>query len=181
MNAENNELTVDVLYVEPTVETPTVETPTVETPAVETPAVETPAVETPTVETPPPRKPRKPREAKPETASFEEGKSVPIKKRKKASGSVNELAGILAVVHTTAFAVMGASHMDLSKEENTALAQALDNLADEYEITVDSKSAAWINLAMIAGSIYGARFFMSKPFQEWMSKGKNNDSTNYPA
>ena len=166
MNAENNELTVDVLYVEPTVETPTVETP---------------AVETPTVETPPPRKPRKPREAKPETASFEEGKSVPIKKRKKASGSVNELAGILAVVHTTAFAVMGASHMDLSKEENTALAQALDNLADEYEITVDSKSAAWINLAMIAGSIYGARFFMSKPFQEWMSKGKNNDSTNYPA
>jgi len=84
----------------------------------------------------------------------------PVKKRKKASGNAKTMASVLAVLHSTIFSLVGATHLDLSSDENLALATALDNLAEEYEVTVDSKTAAWLNLAMVAGSIYGTRAFM---------------------
>ena len=117
---------------------------------------------TPEVEEKPKRKPRKPREPRAEQLQNEPFDLVPppAKKRKKASGNAKTMASVLAVLHSTIFSLVGAAHLDLSADENLALATALDNLADEYEVTVDSKTAAWLNLAMVAGSIYGTRAFM---------------------
>ena len=132
-----------------------------------------------TSEEKPKRKPRKPRESRTEQLQNEPFDLVapPAKKRKKASGNTKTMASVLAVLHSTIFSLVGAADLDLSADENLALATALDNLADEYEVTVDSKTAAWLNLAMVAGSIYGTRAFMIYQLNQVAKNEQANQTT----
>jgi len=144
-------------------EIPTIEIPTIHEQELSPP--ESAETQSDSAEEIPARKPRKTRQPKPplDNQNFAPNETFdlpPVKKRKKASGNAKTLSSVLAVLHSTVFSVIGATHLDLSADENLALASALDSLAEEYEVTVDSKTAAWMNLAMVAGSIYGSRAFL---------------------
>lgn len=45
----------------------------------------------------------------------------------------------------------------VSQDESTELAKALSTVSQFYDVQVAEKSLAWINLGMVAGSIYGTR------------------------
>jgi hypothetical protein len=45
----------------------------------------------------------------------------------------------------------------LDKSEASQLASALKNVEQYYPMKISGKTLAWINLCMVAGSVYGAR------------------------
>jgi hypothetical protein len=60
--------------------------------------------------------------------------------------------------------MMGAAILDtpelvLDESEAKALADASAKVAAHYNHTIDPRTMAWVNLAMVAGGIYGTRIF----------------------
>jgi hypothetical protein len=50
----------------------------------------------------------------------------------------------------------------LSEEEGTAIVTAATAVADEYGFAPSGKAQAWTNLALVAGGIAGAHYWMYK-------------------
>lgn len=53
--------------------------------------------------------------------------------------------------------LLAAPELNLSDEEAAEFADAAVNVAKHYDVGASAKALAWTDLAMIAGSIYGAR------------------------
>lgn len=49
--------------------------------------------------------------------------------------------------------------LELDKEESAKLADAIADVSKYYVTAFDPKKIAWVHLAVIAGGIYGTRFF----------------------
>jgi len=62
-------------------------------------------------------------------------------------------------MHLMAAKFLDAEEMAIDVDESNALAGAIQNVADLYDVgVIGQKAAAWIHLASTLGGIYGPRF-----------------------
>jgi hypothetical protein len=99
--------------------------------------------------------PRKRRGRQAGSARPEGEKSARSSKKKSALG-VEGLASIMANMTLMLAAVSKTPECALSNEETTLISEAVENVAQFYDFSLDSKAVAWGNLAMTAGGIIGA-------------------------
>lgn len=78
--------------------------------------------------------------------------------RKTTSKATIDLSAILLSLHLMGSKLVNAPEFELSEDESKQLAKAITNVSDQYDIPMfDDKTMAWIQLAMVGGSIYGPR------------------------
>lgn len=122
-------------------------------------------------------KQRKPRKKKSDTISdndLNEQTETAKPRKRKVAGNTELLAGIFSMVHATCCTLLKCPELAPTQEENIKLAKAVEDVANEYDLQVDSKQAAWTNLIFAMGSVYGTRLFM---YQMMMRDSKNEKST----
>lgn len=70
---------------------------------------------------------------------------------------INGLESILLSVHAMGAAILTAPEWELDKSEAKSLADGINEVGKYYDMTVDPKKMAIINLSVIAGGIYAPR------------------------
>jgi hypothetical protein len=85
--------------------------------------------------------------------------------RKKAGMDIDALAANLRAIHELMALGTGIGIMRLDEKEAKGLATAVSNLAAQYDMVLDPRTVAWINLLGVAASIYGPRILMIKAAQ----------------
>lgn len=71
--------------------------------------------------------------------------------------SVNGVETILLSVHTILASAISCPELLLDQKEANAIADGVAKVAAEYDVRMDPKTAAWINLATVASAVYGPR------------------------
>lgn len=75
--------------------------------------------------------------------------------------SAQNLAGILLSLHAMGAVLLKTPELELADEEAAKLAGAIAHVNELYGgIILPEKAAAWINLVMVAGTIYGPRIIV---------------------
>jgi|WetSurMetagenome_2_1015567.scaffolds.fasta_scaffold46778_4 hypothetical protein len=105
--------------------------------------------------------PRKRRGRQSGTASAAGQSSRPAKAKKGALG-VEGLSSILANLTLMLAAASKTPEAALSNEETTLIADAVENVAQYYDFSVNSKAVAWANLAVTTGGIIGSHVIAYK-------------------
>jgi hypothetical protein len=100
------------------------------------------------------------------SAGIDAGKK-PIKKTELDVGS---LATQLEGVHKMAAIFLKNPTIEISTDESKKLAQALQNLAKQYSITVNPAVMAWVQLIGVSGAIYGPRIAVNIMVREQMKQ-----------
>jgi hypothetical protein len=85
------------------------------------------------------------------------GSAAGAKKASKAD--IGGLESILFSLHMMGAAILDTPELVLDEGEAKALADAAAKVAGHYNHTIDPRTVAWVNLAMVAGGIYGTRVF----------------------
>lgn len=80
-------------------------------------------------------------------------------KTKTVSTSLEGIEGILLSLHMMGAAMTGIPELALTEKESSQLSDAIARVASYYDLAASEKTLAWINLAVIAGGIYGTRAF----------------------
>lgn len=70
-----------------------------------------------------------------------------------------KISDLLYSIHLMGSEMMKVPELELDKEECTKLADAIADVSKYYVTAFDPKKVAWCHLAVIAGGIYGTRFF----------------------
>jgi|HubBroStandDraft_5_1064220.scaffolds.fasta_scaffold02065_7 hypothetical protein len=70
-----------------------------------------------------------------------------------------DIAEVLYSIHLMGAEIFKTPELELDKEESTKLADAIKNVGQYYGAVFDPKKVAIFHLAMVAGGIYGTRFF----------------------
>jgi len=63
-------------------------------------------------------------------------------------------------IHAMAAIALEAKEFAISEDESKQIAKALVNVQQHYEMTISPETMAWINLGMVAASIYGPRTYI---------------------
>lgn len=72
--------------------------------------------------------------------------------------AATDLSGILMSLHMMGAAFLKVPELELDQKEAERLSDAVNRVQAEYNIPIlDPKTMAWINLAMVAGGVYGPR------------------------
>lgn len=79
------------------------------------------------------------------------------KETSEAALNINGVEKILFSLH--AFASLVVPEMELEESEAKKLAKSIEGVTDQYKLTLDPKTAAYIDLATVCGMIYGPRAF----------------------
>jgi hypothetical protein len=96
----------------------------------------------------------------------------------------------LLSVHAVAASSLHIPELDLDKVEAANLAEAVAEVARHYPTTIDPKVLAWVNLTMVAGMVYGPRFWAirartkqrpSRPRQGQQNRGPSSAENPSPA
>jgi hypothetical protein len=103
--------------------------------------------------------------AEPEPEPVKRGRGRP-RSRSTSSGSskpqkqtTQDLTGILMSCHVMLAAITKTPELELTEEESKRIGAAVARVNEEFGgVVVSPKTAALINLAMAAGSVYGPRF-----------------------
>jgi hypothetical protein len=75
--------------------------------------------------------------------------------------SAQNLAGILLSLHAMGAVLLKTPELELTEEESAKLAGAIAHVNELYGgVVLPEKVAAWINLVMVAGTIYGPRIIV---------------------
>ena len=75
----------------------------------------------------------------------------------KASVPVDVLSAVLFSGHMMLAGITRVPELALAQPESDELAKALNTVSAFYNVEVAEKTLAWINLSMVAGTIYGTR------------------------
>lgn len=81
--------------------------------------------------------------------------AVPIAQPRKVN--INGVEKILLSIHTVMAAMAGEPEFNIEEEEAKRLSAAIAAVGEEYQIILDPKTAAWIELGKVCGTIYGPR------------------------
>jgi hypothetical protein len=66
---------------------------------------------------------------------------------------------VLLTLHFAAAKFCECPELQLANEEAATLAVAIQKVNDQYNATMSPKVLAWMQLAMVSGSIYGTRIY----------------------
>lgn len=80
-------------------------------------------------------------------------------KAAKVSTSLEGIEGILLSLHMMGAAMLQIPELVLSEKEAASLTDGIARVASLYDFGASEKTIAWMNLAVIAGGIYGTRAF----------------------
>ena len=81
---------------------------------------------------------------------------------KKPGLEVEALAKNLQAIHDLAALATGLPILSIEDKEAKSMATAVSNLAAQYDMVLDPRTVAWVNLLGVMASIYGPRFLMIK-------------------
>lgn len=137
----------------------------VENTSEQNPAPEISAAPAPELQTPVKRKRGRPPKNAPqlETLGATGAQTEAPKKRQKTSA--DKMAGFARQIqglHQLTAMVTGVPEIMLSDAESQALAESVINMADQYDLAIDGKTGAALQLLGTAAMIYGPRFFAFK-------------------
>lgn len=100
---------------------------------------------------------------------------------KQSSTSSKNLESILLSAHTMLAVICKTPELALSEDESKQLADAVERVNSLYDFSVVSEEAmAWINLAMVGGSIYGPRYIAAnirKRVEKAQAQEESNTAT----
>jgi len=95
-----------------------------------------------------------------------DGEKTPPKKpgrRKKVSDEAkSKLAQQIQGIHLVSSKITGTPELELSEGEAQALAESVLNIASEYDLNLDGKTGAWVQLLGTAAFIYAPRMIAVK-------------------
>lgn len=83
------------------------------------------------------------------------------RKGKAAALDLSGVEAILLSAHTMLAAMTKTPELIISQDEANKLASAINTVQEHYPVHVDPKAMAWLNLAGVAGMIYGPRIFVA--------------------
>jgi len=93
--------------------------------------------------------PRKRRGRKPGTGPARSGKTPPL--------DINGVQALLFSAHNILAAITKTPEFVLSENESEELAKGIANVSRHYDVAASAKTVDIMNLAMVAGMIYGSR------------------------
>lgn len=82
--------------------------------------------------------------------------------------NINGVEKILYSIHSVTAALLKVPELEIDAKEAKELASAIEGVTDQYKLTLDPKTAAWIDLGRAVGVIYGPRcvsFYMRKKIE----------------
>ena len=91
-------------------------------------------------------------------------------KGKKAKLDIGVVAQYLQAGHGIVARVLDNPLIEIQESEAKDLAKAIQGVLDQYEITVNPKAAAWGNLVVTCGIIYGSKWMM---YESMKANGQN--------
>lgn len=80
---------------------------------------------------------------------------------RKAASSVGLIERLLLGIHTMAASALKSPHWELSADEANELAKAAAKVQEQYDISLDPKTEAWLGLATVAGAMYAPRVMVT--------------------
>lgn len=83
-------------------------------------------------------------------------------KTEEISYSVSGVETILLSMHEILSKALKVDLLMIDKREANAMAKAIGEVAKHYPVKVDPKMAAWTNLVMVAGAVYGPRIAVAR-------------------
>lgn len=133
----------------------------------ETPEMKQEPVDNPVLSTEPPKKrrgrPPKNPNLNPENPGSPSASSGPKKRAGKMSGEqIGSLAVQLQGIHAIAAAITNLPEISIADTEAKALAESVANMASQYNLSLDGKTGAAIQLLATAAMIYTPRYFAIK-------------------
>lgn len=78
---------------------------------------------------------------------------------------------------------VGIEELTLSPDESKELAKAVAEVQSHYDTVIDPKTMAWVQLAMVAGSVYGPRmiaFNIRKKREKTIKKPAPDNTIPFP-
>ncbi len=104
------------------------------------------------------------------------GKRKPRGQNKKTTESLDVTAKALMLLHATISGVTGHAHWVQSEDEAKAQAKAIEELQSVYDLEIDPKQAAWLNIAVVVGVPLGMRAYTSMTLmqKEMVKEVKSN-------
>lgn len=99
------------------------------------------------------------------------------------SADISGLEKILFSVHMVLANAVGIEELTLSPDESKELAKAVAEVQSHYDTVIDPKTMAWVQLAMVAGSVYGPRmiaFNIRKKREKTIKKPAPDNTIPFP-
>jgi hypothetical protein len=167
---------------------PETETEKIAAPAEQTPAPETAAPDAGIHDAPPVKRgrgrPRKNPEAEPVTARAATKKTAAKKttaKKTYTSDDITLMGKQLCGLHIMAAQMTGIPEIAIGEEESQLLAQSIVNVADQYDLAIDGKTGAALQLVLTAAMIYGPRVLAVRARAAQARAQAAGDVVNVPA
>lgn len=86
--------------------------------------------------------------------------SKPTRNKKKGSMDSSALGQQLVGVHQLAAMILGVQELQLSPDDGAALGKAIVAICEEYNLSIDGKTGAGLQLFGVAAMIYIPKYFM---------------------
>jgi hypothetical protein len=87
------------------------------------------------------------------------GRPATAQKKAKVQTSLEGIEGILLSVHMMGATLLKVPEMVMSEPEAKNLSEAIARVASHYDVGASEKTLAWVNLAVVAGGLYGTRAY----------------------
>jgi hypothetical protein len=110
--------------------------------------------------------PRKRRGRKPGTGAARSGKAPPL--------DINGVQALLFSAHNILAAITKTPEFSLSETESEELAKGIANVSRHYDVAASAKTVDIMNLAMVAGMIYGSRIMAMRNRKSAEKKAKKD-------
>lgn len=79
----------------------------------------------------------------------------------KAKTNIGLIERLLIGIHTMGSAALKSPHWELTADEANELAKAMAGVQAQYDVSLDPKTEAWLNLATVAGAMYVPRVLVT--------------------
>lgn len=106
-------------------------------------------------------------------------KTVRKNSQKGLAITVKDLAEKVQGGHAIAAIYFGQPIINLETREAEALASAILNLAQYYDIKLDGKWLAWGNLIAVLATVYGTRYMMYRTLRQQMDTSSQQDISEF--
>lgn len=104
-----------------------------------------------------------------------------VKQRKKTTYDLGLLTNQLVGIHMMAYQMTGIPELQIAPQEGAALASAVIAVAEQYDLSIDGKTGAAIQLLATAAMIYAPRVMSVKKRAAEAQKNNVTDVTAKPA